>query len=111
MLSKRLPICGRLSLELETLCLLLMRTQWQSAVTTLSSSLFQSATVLTNNELLYCSILLPGILKSGVFLIVLYYIRHILSVYIYKYIWLHLFHVALFRSNVTFNVVGLSRTE
>ena len=35
-------------------------------MTTVSSSLFQSATVLTKNELLYWSVLLPGILKPGV---------------------------------------------
>ena len=35
----------------------------ESAVTTLSSSLFQSAIVLTKNEFLYCSVLLSGILK------------------------------------------------
>ena len=33
------------------------------AVTAVSSSLFQSATVLTKNEFLYCSVLLSGILK------------------------------------------------
>ena len=33
----------------------------ESAVTTVSSSLFQSATVLTKNEFLYCSVLLSGI--------------------------------------------------
>ena len=35
----------------------------ESAVTTVPSSLFQSATVLTKNEFLYCSVLLSGILK------------------------------------------------
>ena len=35
----------------------------ESAVTTVSSSLFQSATVLTKNEFLYCSVLLSEILK------------------------------------------------
>ena len=35
----------------------------ESAVTTVSSSLFQSATVLTKTEFLYCSVLLSGILK------------------------------------------------
>jgi len=38
-------------------------TETKSAVTTVSSSLFQSATVLTKNEFLYCSVLLSGILK------------------------------------------------
>ena len=35
----------------------------ESAVVTASSSLFQSATVLVENELLHCSVLLSGILK------------------------------------------------
>ena len=35
----------------------------ESAVTTVSSSLFQSATVLTKTEFLSCSVLLSGILK------------------------------------------------
>ena len=39
----------------------------ESAVTTVPSSLFQSATVLTKNEFLYCSILLSGILKPQEF--------------------------------------------
>ena len=38
----------------------------ESAVTTLFASLFQSATVLTKNELLYCPVLLSGILKPDV---------------------------------------------
>ena len=38
----------------------------ESAVTTVSSSLFQSATFLTKNKLLYYSVLLSGILKSRV---------------------------------------------
>ena len=37
-----------------------------SAVTTVSASLFQSATVLTKNDCLYCSVLLSGILKPQV---------------------------------------------
>ena len=37
------------------------------AVTTMSSSLFQSATVLMKNEFLYCSVLLSGILKPQEF--------------------------------------------
>ena len=37
------------------------------AVTTVSSSLFQSATVLTKNEFLYCSVLLSGIFKPQEF--------------------------------------------
>ena len=36
----------------------------ESAVTTVYSSLFQSATVPTKNEFLYCSVLLSGILKQ-----------------------------------------------
>ena len=44
-----------------------MKMQWQSAVTTVSSSLFQSATVLTKNEFLYCSVLLSGIFKPQEF--------------------------------------------
>jgi len=39
----------------------------ESAVTTVSSSLFQSATVLTKNEFLYCLVLLSGILKPQEF--------------------------------------------
>ena len=39
----------------------------ESAVTTVSSSLFQSATVLTKNEFLYCSVLLSGIFKPQEF--------------------------------------------
>ena len=39
----------------------------ESAVTTVSSSLFQSATVLTKNEFLYWSILLSGIFKPQEF--------------------------------------------
>ena len=40
----------------------------ESAVTTVSSSLFQSATVrLTKSQLLYCSVLLSGILKPQEF--------------------------------------------
>ena len=35
----------------------------ESDMTTVSSSLFQSATVLTKNELVYCSVLLSGIFK------------------------------------------------
>ena len=35
----------------------------ESTVTTVSSGLFQSATVLTKNEFLYCSVLLFGIFK------------------------------------------------
>ena len=35
----------------------------ESTVTTVSSSLFQSATVLTKNEFLYCSVLLSEIFK------------------------------------------------
>ena len=35
----------------------------ESAVTTVSSSLIQSATVLTKNEFLHCSILLSGIFR------------------------------------------------
>ena len=48
---------------LVALCPLQMRMQTESAVTTVSSSLFQSATVLTKNEFLYCSVLLSEILK------------------------------------------------
>ena len=36
----------------------------ESTVTTVSSSLFQSATVLTKNEFLYCSVLLSGNLQA-----------------------------------------------
>ena len=39
----------------------------ESAVITVSSSLFQSATVLTKNEFLYCSVLLSGIFKPQEF--------------------------------------------
>ena len=39
----------------------------ESAVTTVSSSLFQSAMVLTKNEFLYCSVLLSGIFKPQEF--------------------------------------------
>ena len=39
----------------------------ESAVTTVYSSLFQSATVLTKNEFLYCSVLLSQILKPQEF--------------------------------------------
>ena len=39
----------------------------ESAVTTVFSSLFQSATVLTKNEFLYCSVLLSGIFKPQEF--------------------------------------------
>ena len=39
----------------------------ESTVTTVSSSLFQSATVLTKNEFVYCSVLLSGIFKPQEF--------------------------------------------
>ena len=39
----------------------------ESTVTTVSSSLFQSATVLMKNEFLYCSLLLSGIFKPQEF--------------------------------------------
>ena len=42
-------------------------TDTESAVTTVSSSLFQSAMVLTKNEFLYCSVLLSGIFKPQEF--------------------------------------------
>lgn len=46
---------------LEALCLQVqMGIQWESAVTTFSTSLLQSATVSTKTELGYCSVLLPG---------------------------------------------------
>ena len=49
----------------------------ESTVTTVSSSLFQSATVLMKNEFLYCLVLLSGILKPQEFQIL--YLAMVLS--------------------------------
>ena len=61
-------MCGGQALIV--LCPLLMKMQnavTESTVTTVSSSLFQSATVLTKNEFLYWSVLLSGIFKPQEF--------------------------------------------
>ena len=60
-------MCG--GQRLVVLCPLLMTENavTESTVTTVSFSLFQSATVLTKNEFLYCSVLLSGIFKPQEF--------------------------------------------
>ena len=61
LLLLQLPMCGRQPLV--ALCLLLMKMRRQSAVTTVSSSLFQSPTVVRKNEPWHCSVLLSGLVR------------------------------------------------